>query len=63
MIYWLTGYDEKGLRKSAGSKFREIFRSSAADHENVSLIKGVSADILWTRLGMILRGIFDTWIS
>ncbi|XDD50725.1 DUF2200 domain-containing protein [Leptospira sp. WS92.C1] len=43
IIYWLTGYDEKGLQKQIEQKtnFEEFFDQAPQINENVSLIQGV----------------------
>ncbi|TGJ98693.1 DUF2200 domain-containing protein [Leptospira langatensis] len=43
IIFWLTGYDEKGLLKQIQKKvnFEDFFGQAPQMNENVSLIKGV----------------------
>ncbi|MGL9729413.1 DUF2200 domain-containing protein [Enterococcus sp. DIV0756] len=43
VIYWLTGYDEKGLQKQidSGNDMETFFAEVPELNENVSLIKGV----------------------
>ena len=47
IIRWLTGYDEKGLRKQLEQQndFETFFAQAPAMHPNVSLIKGVVCGI------------------
>lgn len=42
IIYWLTGYDEKGLQEqlAKGTSFEEFFAQAPHFNENASLIKG-----------------------
>ena len=43
IICWLTGYDEKGLRRQLDQQndFENFFAQAPAMHPNASLIKGV----------------------
>lgn len=43
IIFWLTGYDEKSLRKQLNEKvnFEDFFEQAPRINENVSLIKGM----------------------
>ncbi|MFS2036956.1 DUF2200 domain-containing protein [Polaromonas sp. CT11-55] len=47
VIYWLTGYDEKGLRQQLEQQndFETFFAQAPAMHPNASLIKGVVCGI------------------
>ena len=47
IIFWLTGYDEKGLRKQLEQQndFDTFFAQAPAMHPNTSLIKGVVCGI------------------
>lgn len=47
IIYWLTGYNEEGLRQQLEKKsdFKTFFAEAPAIHPNSSLIKGVVCGI------------------
>lgn len=47
VIYWLTGYDQKGLDRQIEQQndFETFFAKAPAMHPNVSLIKGVVCGI------------------
>jgi hypothetical protein len=47
IIYWLTGYDKKGLKSVLDKKtdFETFFAEAPQIHPNASLIKGVICDI------------------
>ena len=58
IIYWLTGYDEKGLQQQLAQKvtMETFFEEAPNFNENAQLIKGVICGYRSRRLSVFERG-------